>query len=129
MGQEKVFNEKVLDILQEILKWTKFQGMQDVKKILESELDDNAKKLIYELSDGKSSPEIAKIANVTPMTVRNYWKKWSKMGIMEIHPDYKKRYRKVFSLEEVGIEVPGLEKVEPVEKEEEIVAEEGNVNE
>lgn len=121
--------DRVIEVLEELLKWTKFEGTEKVRAVMDSELDDDIKKLIYHLSDGKSSPEIAKIVNVTSQTIRNYWKKWAKKGIMEIHPDYKRRYRKIFSLEEVGIEVPELEKAEPTEKEKEIVAEEGNVNE
>jgi len=112
MGKIKEFDERVLEVLEEILKWTKFHGMISLKEILNSELDSIDKKIIYELSDGKSSPEIAKIAGVTSPTVRNYWRKWNKMGIMEIHPDYKKRYRKVFPLEEVGIEPPEIESTE-----------------
>ncbi|MBU7036699.1 MAG: hypothetical protein HXS52_02115 [Theionarchaea archaeon] len=126
MKEEVESSRKLLEVLEEILKWTKFQGMQNVKVILESELDDISKKLIYELSDGRSSPEIAKIAGVASKTVRNHWKKWCAMGIMEIHPDYKKRYRKVFSLEEVGIQPP---ETESAEKKNEEIVEEVDVNE
>jgi hypothetical protein len=96
-------------ILKDILKWTKFQGMQKVKQVLENNLDNDAKKIIYELSDGRSSPVIAKIAKVSDHTVRDYWKLWAPIGIVEVHPNYKKRYCKVFSLKEVGILVPEFE--------------------
>jgi len=102
-------DQEIKDILREILKWTKFEGMQKVKQVLEASLDNDVKKLIYELSDGKSSPEIARIAEVDQSTVRDYWKKWAVPGIVEIHPNYKKRYRRLFSLSEVGIEVPEVE--------------------
>jgi len=107
------------DVLLEILKWTKFQGMQNVKDILETNLDTDVKKIIYELCDGKSSSEIAKISKVSDQTVRNYWKLWAPLSIVEIHPDYKKRYRKVFSLKEVGITVPAFEEPTEEQKEEE----------
>ena len=110
-------DQEIKDILKEILKWTKFEGMQKVKQVLETTLDNDAKKLIYEMSDGRSSPAIARIAGVSPLTVRDYWKEWAILGIVEIHPDYKKRYHKVFSLKEVGIKVPEVE--EPVETTEE----------
>jgi hypothetical protein len=96
-------------ILKDILKWTKFQGMQNVKQVLENNLDNDVKKLIYELSDGRSSPVIAKIARVNAHTIRDYWKLWVPIGIVEVHPNYKKRYCKVFSLKEVGIPVPEFE--------------------
>ncbi|MDH5754434.1 MAG: hypothetical protein OEY95_04435 [Candidatus Bathyarchaeota archaeon] len=99
-------NKEIRDILREILKWIKFEGMQKVKQVLENTLDTDTKKLVYELSDGISSPKIAKIAGVDPATVRDYWKDWDVLGIVEIHSDYKKRYRRIFSLKEVGIEVP-----------------------
>jgi len=101
-------DEETKDILREILKWTKFQGMQKVKQILENALGGNTKKLIYEFSAGRSSPAIARIAGVSDWTVRDYWKDWLVLGIVEIHPDYKKRCHRVFSLREVGIEVPQL---------------------
>ena len=114
-------DQEIKDILKEILKWTKFEGIQKVKQVLENTLDDDTKKLIYELSDGRPSPEIARIARVTPPTVRNYWKDWAILGITEIHPDYKKRYHRVFSLKEVGIEVEIPEVEELVETTEEII--------
>lgn len=109
-------DEEMKDILREILRWTKFQGMQKVKQMLENTLDNNTKKLIYELSDGRSSPAIARIAGVSSHTVRDYWKDWFVLGIVEVHPDYKKRCHRVFSLKEVGVEVPQLtEHVETAE--------------
>jgi len=96
------------EILKEILKWTKFEGMQKVKQILETELDTDLRKMVYELSDGLSSPEIAQIAKIDPSTIRDYWKDWAVLGIVEIHPEYKKRYRRLFSLKEVGIKVPPI---------------------
>ena len=112
-------NKEIKNILKEILKWTKFQGMQKVKQVLETALDTDTKKLIYELSNGNSSPKIAKTASVDPTTVRDHWKDWTIIGIAEIHPNYRKRCRKVFSLEEVGIEVPVIKEATANEDEEE----------
>ena len=99
-------NQDTKDIFREILKWTKFQGMERVKRIQKTALDNDIKKIIYEASDGKSSYEIARIAGVSDQTVRNYWKEWAVLGLTEIHPEYKKRYRKFFSLIELGIVAP-----------------------
>lgn len=112
-------DQEIKNILKEILKWTKFEGMQRVKQMLETTLDNDTKKLIYELSDGRPSTAIARIAGVSSQTVRNYWRDWAVLGIVEIHPDHKKRYRRVFSLKEAGIEVPEVE--ERVKTTEEIV--------
>jgi transposase len=99
-------DQDIKDILKEILKWTKFEGMQKVKQVLESTLDNDDKKLIYDLSDGRSSSKIARIAGVSGQTVRNYWKEWAVLGIVEFCPEHKKRYHRIFSLKEVGIEIP-----------------------
>ena len=115
-------DQEIKDILKEILKWAKFEGMQKVKQVLETTLDTDTKKLFYESSDGISSPKIAKIAEVDPTTVRDYWKDWDVLGLVENHPDYKKRYCRVFSLKEVGIKVPKVK--ETVETEEGIVEDE-----
>lgn len=122
----KVMNEnkEIRDILREILKWTKFEGMQKVKQVLETTLDSDVKKLIYELSDGRSSPKIAETVGVDSSTIRDYWKDWAILGIIEIHPDFKRRYRRIFSLKEVGIQVPEVEE-RPEAQEEQIEGEEG----
>jgi len=91
--------------------------MQKIKQVLETALNTDTKKLVYELSDGISSPKIAKIAGADSSTVRDYWRDWGVLGIVEIHPEYKRRYRRIFSLKEVGIEVPEVkEKTEAQEE-------------
>jgi hypothetical protein len=93
-------------ILVEILKWMKFTGMEKLRKSIDDSMETDLKKLVYELSDGRSSPEIEQETGVDDSTIRDYWKEWAYLGLVEIHPDYKKRYRKLFSLGEFGIEVP-----------------------
>jgi|WetSurMetagenome_2_1015567.scaffolds.fasta_scaffold190307_2 hypothetical protein len=99
-------DKEIKDILLEILRWTKFEGLQKVKVLLESTLNTDTKKIVYESSNGLSSPEIAQIGGIAPHTVRDYWKDWAILGIVEIHPSFKKRYRRIFSLKEVSIELP-----------------------
>ncbi|MBA7600118.1 hypothetical protein ES703_07165 [subsurface metagenome] len=106
LTSEEDKKDRIIQILEEIARWTRLQGRQLAKRILESVLNDEKKRLIYHLSDGRSSPEIAKIAKVDPSTVRDYWKIWTAEGFVEIHPEYKRRCRKVFSLEELGLEPP-----------------------
>lgn len=107
MNEEKL--DRIIELLEEILKWTRFEGNQRVKEVLLHELDTDAKKIVYELSDGRSSPEIAKVVDFIDETIRNWWKKWAKRGLTEVHPDYKLRFRKIFSLGDFGIEVPEIE--------------------
>jgi len=95
-------------LLREIVKWLRFAGMKEVKTVLTSALDTEQKKLVYHLSDGgKSSLDIAQQSGVSDFTVRNYWKQWSKLGIVEaIKVGRGDRYVKTFDLEDFGIDVP-----------------------
>ena len=110
MNDEKL--DRIIVLLEEILKWTKFEGNQRVKEILLDELDTDTKKIVYELSDGRSSPEIAKEVDVTDKTIREWWKRWGKRMLTEVHPNHPKRFRKVFSLGDFGIEIPKIKKEE-----------------
>jgi hypothetical protein len=93
--------------MQEILKWIRLQGMQTAKTILEESLKKDAEKLAYHFSDGRDSREVGKLAGISHMTVTNYWKKWSVLGIVEpVRARGGDRYRKIFSLEDFGIGVP-----------------------
>jgi hypothetical protein len=109
--------KKQTEILKEILKWTKISGLENIKKKISDEFHENNKILVYSLSDGRSIYDIEKILNkkVTGMTVSNWWKSWSKQGLMEIHPDYKKRYKSIFNLEDFGIIVPEIKTQEKSE--------------
>ncbi len=98
--------KKTVELLEELLKWTKASTRPIIKKSHEENLKTDAEKLAYELSDGRGSPEIASIVGVDPKTIRTYWKKWADAGIMEICPNYKRRYCKIFTLSELGIEEP-----------------------
>jgi predicted transcriptional regulator len=100
--------QEIKGFLKEILKWIRFQGLQDVKQVLTETLESERDKIMYQLSDGKSTSEIAEIVGVSSMTVYNYWQKWSKIGIVEPFEGYKGRYKRSFSLDDFGIELPEL---------------------
>ena len=118
MSNEKL--DQILRYLEEILKWVKFQGWQNVKNILLNILTDDISKLIYHYSNGASSREIAKKLPVSHKTVTKYWKKWSKVGI--VRPIKVKgggtRYIKIFELEDFGIEIPEIGKVKEEKRKE-----------
>lgn len=103
-------NGKVIELLEEILKWVKFQGWQNVKGILLDVLKDDVSKLVYHYSDGRSSREVAEKVRIHHTTVTNYWKRWAKIGIVEpVKVQRGTRYKRIFSLEEFGIEIPQIE--------------------
>lgn len=101
-------NEQVR-LLSEILKWIKFAGMKEVKNTLNSVLDTDVKKLVYQKSDGTFGT--AKLAKLTGLgsnrTVANMWDAWLKMGLGESIPVRGgSRFKRTFDLEDFGIKVP-----------------------
>lgn len=106
--------EKQTIILSEILKWTKVGNIGKVRDIIQGEFQEENKFLAYSLSDGKSSADIETIINkkVDRKTIRNWWRKWDKLGLMEDSPNFKKRLTKSFDLEDFDIKVPKVAKKE-----------------
>lgn len=98
------------DIL-ELIKWTKFSGIKEIKPILETQLANDSKKLIYHLSDGeKGTQEIAKmVGGISHMSIANYWKAWEKLGLGgPVSAMGGKRFKRSFDLEDFGIKIPSL---------------------
>lgn len=100
--------DKIIQVLEEILRWTRFQGIRDAKAVLLDALKTDAEKVAYQLSDGRSSSSVGKICGVTDVTVRNYWRRWFTLGIAEPSKKYKGRFERTFSLEDLGIEIPSI---------------------
>ena len=101
--------QTVVGLLSELLRWTKFQGMIKLKEVILLNVKTENEKKIYELSNGKTTVEIAGLVGVSHVTVYNYWQRWSKTGIVEPSKKYKGRYERMVSLLDLGIEVPKLE--------------------
>lgn len=107
MSKDK--NDLIIELLNELVKWTKFQAWGKVKDVLLSVLDDDIKKIIYHNSDGKnSSRKIAEKVSVGSTTIVRYWNKWANFNIVESITvrGGGLRYKKMFDLEDFGIEVP-----------------------
>ena len=101
-------NNEQTEVLKEILKWIKVTSFNQVKDILNSILDTDSKKLIYQLSDGKlTSTEIIKKAKASSTTITKYWKEWEKSGIGESKSAQGGiRFVRSFDLTSFGIVVP-----------------------
>jgi len=106
MSNNKI--DKVIELLQEMLKWVKFAGAREVRTVLMNILDTEQKRLIYHLSDGeRGSVEIGKTANVSDSTIRRCWESWVRLGIVEpLGVRGGVRYKKSFQLEDFGFTVP-----------------------
>lgn len=97
--------------LRELLTWTKFAGIKDVKPILESHLDTDVKKQIYSLSNGKnSSYEIARAVGNESVrrSISNYWKEWDQSNLGELIPAQGggTRFKSSFNLIDFSITIP-----------------------
>ena len=98
----------IADTLKEVLKWTRFAGMQQLKGIVSTSLENDVQKLVFELSNGQNSTrDIAKIAGLgSKSSVERYWEKWAKLGIVQPSSKIQGRMQRICSLEELGIETP-----------------------
>ena len=105
-------NQRMVELLEELVKCKRFEGAQLAKKILRELLSKDAEKIVYQYSDGRGSKDIADLAGVSDFSVRSYWKKWNIEGLVIPTEKHKGRYEKVFSLEDFGIEIP-LTKIAP----------------
>jgi hypothetical protein len=109
---ERDLLERIHGTLEELLKWTRFEGMLKIKEVLLDVLRTDGEKLAYHYSDGRSSREVAKLAGLSHTTIVDYWKKWATLGLMEsINVRGGTRYKRVFSLSDFGIEISRVKAV------------------
>jgi len=110
---EKILAElqSIKDIMQKILKWIKYSNFQQVRELIKSFSDEE--KMAYQLTDGnRSRRDIAKELGISNSTIQGWWDKWFKLGIVEPSEKRKGRPRRMFSLDELGIEVTPPKKSE-----------------
>jgi DNA-binding Lrp family transcriptional regulator len=100
--------DQMIQLLEELVRWTKVTSIPQVKRLLEEILQSPEEKTAFQASDGsRTQGEIAKIAGVSQVTVSNYGKKWVKNGIAKpVSAMGGQRAVRLFSLEDFGIEVP-----------------------
>lgn len=107
MNENNEKTDRIIQLLEEILKWTRIEGMEKTKTIFNEFVKTDIEKIVYENSNGQTSREVASIAQTSHTTVVNYWRKWSKFGIVEeVISRGGTRYKRIFSLTDFGIEVP-----------------------
>lgn len=110
-NQKEISLKDIHNDLKELLKWTKFAGIKEIKPTLETQLANDSDKLIYHHSDGtKGTKEIAKIVGgVSYTTVFVRWKSWEKSGLGEsISVAGGNRFKRSFDLEDFGIKIPQI---------------------
>lgn len=98
-----------LEVLKEILKWTRFSGIKQVKATLEEVLDSDQKRLAYQLSDRtRTTREVAALATGGgKTTIENWWKYWYRLGLGEtVSVRGGDRFMRSFDLTDFGISFP-----------------------
>lgn len=109
------FERRVLELLTELLAWTKLEARPRVAARLAEMLDSREKKMVYQCSDGtRGVREISEMTGVDKNTVSNWWGEWDALGVMEQATTRKGRRQRLVSLEDVGIEPPALPRKEGV---------------
>ena len=93
------------DLLKEILKWQKIQGLSTFKSLIPILLDSKEKRSVYEMSDGTLSvKQISEKTKVATGTISNWWNKWLVEGILCREGN---RYIKIVSLKDMNFERGG----------------------
>jgi hypothetical protein len=106
---------KLESMFAEFLKIYRYDTHARIVDTLTTELNDDIKKKVYQLSDGnRSTRDIKKLAGITPPTIINYWKQWSQKGIA-IPAQRKGRYMAVFNLNDYGLSI--LDEIEQGDEE------------
>lgn len=121
----------MIEVLEETLKWIRVTSIPHVKKLLSDTLPSDHEKIAYHYSDGRASQEVSKVAGASYVTITKWWKIWIRSGIAEsLAVKGGERARRIFSLEDFGIEVPTPENA-PAERSPrtEPVVEEGSTQE
>lgn len=100
--------DRMIELLEELLKWTRVASFPKVKELLLSILESPEEKAAYQASDGETSGrEVGNQANASQPTVSKWWKKWIIAGIAEsVSVQRGERAKRLFSLDDFGIEVP-----------------------
>ncbi len=100
-------DDEIKQLLKEILKWQRIQGIKTLKEILYTLLDDkdNIKKIVYENTDGeKTVRDLQKISKTNISTISKWWNEWYSLGILEKKGQ---KYKKIISLKELSIPFEG----------------------
>jgi hypothetical protein len=105
---------RMVEILDELLTWTKVTSFKQVKQTLLEALPKPQDRLVYFLSDGtKTGTQISQESGVNNAIISGLHNGWAKLGLVTKD---KTGYRKRFNLEDFGIEVPDLAELKAIKK-------------
>jgi hypothetical protein len=118
MSEDKTSKERVIELLEELVKWTKATSIPKVRTILEELVQTPGEKIVYKFSNGKTAlKKLSEISGIDESNISRDWKRWARAGIAEQVPAQGgTRGRSIFSLEDFGIDVPVLSRSQEGEK-------------
>jgi hypothetical protein len=97
-------DELQTQLLQEAVRWLRFQSIEKAKAAVASLLDAAPKMMAFEMTDGVNSVRtIGARVGVSPGTVSKWWSAWFSAGILFKQDG---TYKKLFSLSDLGLEAP-----------------------
>ena len=103
-SQLKVFHE-IASSLQELVKLTRVMSYPIIGQMLETVLDTDQKRQVYDLLDGnKTMTAIQQISGVNISYISQWGQEWEKIGIVEAG-SRKGRRRKCFDMSMFGVSV------------------------
>jgi len=93
--------EKIIELLEEILKWERLQGIGAIREIIPTLLDKDEKRLAYEHTDGeKTVRDLEKLVKKDKATISRWWNSWYSQGILVKKGN---KYKNIISLSELGL--------------------------
>jgi hypothetical protein len=76
-------DERVIELLEELVAWTRFGSRYALLELWESALKDDKHLLAYELTDGtRGQKDVGDAAGLSQPTVSLLWQRWRKLGIV-----------------------------------------------
>jgi hypothetical protein len=108
---QKDSEQQKIEALKTIVNWIKLNTILSHKQTILNILNTPKEKLVFQLSDGKTSRELAQQFHMDKNTITKWWRKWIDNGIAQ--PIVVKgggiRAQRSFSLEDFGIEIPSMQ--------------------
>jgi hypothetical protein len=107
-GEENLL-EQAVELLRELVAYTRAANHLTITKVLETILDSDDKRLVYQLSDGDASArDIQRLSGVNKDSISEWWREWEQIGIAQQSrsSNVKGRRQRLFSLSDFGIAVP-----------------------
>ncbi|MFN8385381.1 MAG: hypothetical protein U0X92_03055 [Anaerolineales bacterium] len=102
MNEEKL--DVVIEKLDKLIFWLKFSHLEAAKEYFGKILNTDRKKVIYQLSDGRSVADIKKhLKIVSKSAIPDLWADWFAKGILIDSSTSKGRKKKVIDLRELGL--------------------------